>query len=129
MLMCSELKRQRLLEDSLNQASHCQCCNIAHTATWGPQFTKQITRCNLSSLKDCSMFSHYAHLLVTGHHQALTVCYPLPAMRQGGLVQPSSLIFFSGPWPLALIDSCTGIAVSRKRTAWPRSLRGRIYFP
>lgn len=59
---------------------------------------------------------------------ALTVCDSLPTMRQRGLLQTSALVFFRGPRPLTLIDSCTGVAVSRKRTAWPRSLRGRICF-
>lgn len=59
---------------------------------------------------------------------ALTVRDSLPAVRQRGLLQTSALVFLRGPRPLTLVDSCTGVAVTRKRTAWPRSLRGRICF-
>lgn len=59
---------------------------------------------------------------------ALTVRDSLAAMRQRGLLQAPALVFLRGPLPLTLADSCTRVAVSRKRTAWPRSLRGRICF-
>lgn len=111
---------------------HAVC--VAILLTWQPEdSTKQRIYCNVYSCRDCFMFSCSAHLLVAGHHHGLhtatlTVCHSLPTMRQGGLVQPSSLVFFSGPRPLTLVDSCTGVAVGRKRTAGPRSLRGSVCF-